>query len=268
MAIDNPVTSDQLGMSITSAEVSPISSGQLAAQQNSLGAGLALLPEIHEWRGKRALDICLALLLFVVLAPVAMLAALAIWLEAPRSRVLVRQLKVGCGGREFWMLKFGSMQPDAEECLHAREDLLVEHFYNGDHKIPGHLDPRITSTGRFLRRSSIDEIPQLVNVLAGHMSLVGPRPVECTQPGQYESRKVFYLSMRPGLTGLWQVGSVARLPSRSAPSWMSSTPAAVLSHGPQNLDADPVRCAQGSERGLSPTPCVNDPELAMTSKST
>jgi exopolysaccharide production protein ExoY len=216
LAIDNPVTSNQLGMSITSAEVSPISSGQLTAQHDSLGAGLPRLPEIHDWRGKRALDIGLALLLVVVLAPMALLAALAIWLEAPRSRVLFRQLRVGRGGREFWMLKFRSMQPDAEECLYAREDLL-EHFYSGDHKIPGHLDPRITWAGRFLRRSSIDEIPQLFNILAGQMSLVGPRPVERTQLGQYESRKVFYLSMRPGLTGLWQVGgrSTVTFPARA-----------------------------------------------------
>jgi len=108
------------------------------------------------------------------------------------------------------MLKFRTMQPDAEERLRSEWDLLA-HFYAADHKIPDHLDPRITRIGRFLRRSSIDEIPQLFNVLAGHMSLVGPRPVERTQLAQYGQRRPYYLAMRPGLTGLWQVGGRSRV---------------------------------------------------------
>ena len=202
LAIESPVTSNQFG--------NPVGVPGNLPQRDSLGAGFAARPEIRQWRGKRAVDILLAVPLVIVLAPVVILAAIAVWLEAPRSPVLFRQRRVGRGGREFWMLKFRSMQPDAEERLHAQEDLL-ERFYNGDHKIPDHLDPRITWTGRFLRRSSIDELPQLFNVLAGHMSLVGPRPVERTQLGQYQTRKLYYLAMRPGLTGLWQVGGRSRV---------------------------------------------------------
>ena len=102
------------------------------------------------------------------------------------------------------MLKFRTMQPDAEHQLRSNGELL-ERFTASDHKIPSRLDPRVTLTGRFLRRSSIDEIPQLFNVLAGDMSLVGPRPVERTQLAQYGELRPYYLSMRPGLTGLWQV---------------------------------------------------------------
>jgi exopolysaccharide production protein ExoY len=201
LAIETQVSSHEFEMPFNLREVPKLDSPDI---------GLVVLPEIRPWRGKRALDILMAAPLAIVLAPLAVLAALAIWLEAPRSPILFRQRRVGRGGREFWMLKFRSMQPDAEERLHAQEDLL-ERFYTGDHKIPDHLDPRITRTGRFLRRSSIDEIPQLFNVLAGQMSLVGPRPVEGTQLGQYESRELYYLSMRPGLTGLWQVGGRSRV---------------------------------------------------------
>lgn len=197
-------------MSLPGLEVPPPNSGEFASLSASSDAGLVVLPEIREWRGKRALDILSAAALVIVLAPVATVAALAVWLEAPRSPVLFRQRRVGRGGREFWMLKLRSMQPDAEARLHAQKDLL-HHFYNGDHKIPDHLDPRITWTGRFLRRSSIDEIPQLFNILAGHMSMVGPRPVERTQLGQYGDRKHYYLAMRPGLTGLWQVEGRSRV---------------------------------------------------------
>lgn len=169
-----------------------------------------------EWPGKRLVDFLGALFFLIVLAPLMLAAGLAIWLSSPRSPVLFRQRRVGRGGCEFWMLKFRTMEPDAESRLHAEEELLA-HFYAADHKIPDHLDPRITVIGRFLRRSSIDEIPQLINVLAGHMSLVGPRPVERTQLAQYAERTPYYLAMRPGLTGLWQVAgrSQVKFPARA-----------------------------------------------------
>lgn len=171
-----------------------------------------LRPEVLrvDWRGKRALDVVAAGLLLLLLAPLLMVAGLAVWLESPGSPVLFRQRRVGRGDREFPMLKLRSMHPNAEQRLQAEPDLL-EQFYAADHKIPDHLDPRITRIGRFLRRSSIDEIPQLLNVLAGHMSLVGPRPVERTQLAQYGELVPCYLSMRPGLTGLWQVGGRSRV---------------------------------------------------------
>lgn len=206
--IDNSVTSTNFAAVAESVPV--IAPGTLSPALESSDGAVAVLPQLREWRGKRLLDLVLAAGLTLAFAPLLLVVAAAIWLDAPGSPVLFRQRRVGRGNREFPMLKFRSMQPDAEERLYAEQHLL-DHFYAADHKIPDHLDPRITRIGRFLRRSSIDEIPQLFNVLAGHMSLVGPRPVERTQLAQYGYRKPYYLAMRPGLTGLWQVGGRSRV---------------------------------------------------------
>lgn len=210
MAIDDPVTSTQFA-ALRADEIPVLRPGQLAPELGEPDGGLAVLPRVSEWRGKRAMDVLVAAILAVLVAPLALFAALAIWVDAPGSPIMFRQRRVGRGNREFSMLKFRTMRPDAEEWLRTEPEWL-DHFYASDHKIPDHLDPRITRIGRFLRRSSIDEIPQLLNVLAGHMSLVGPRPVERTQLAQYESRRAYYLAMRPGLTGLWQVGGRSRVP--------------------------------------------------------
>ncbi len=185
-------------------------SGKLAPAPGSFDGDVSALPTAGEWRGKRIFDLVLGASLTVLLAPVLLVVALAIWLDAPGSPIWFRQRRVGQGDKEFSMLKFRSMQCDAEARLYA-EQALLEYFYAADHKIPGHLDPRITRIGRVLRRWSIDEIPQLFNVLAGQMSLVGPRPVERTQLAQYGFRKQYYLAMRPGMTGLWQVGGRSRV---------------------------------------------------------
>jgi exopolysaccharide production protein ExoY len=207
--IDNSVTSTNFA-AVRAEDVPVIAPGRLSPELGSSDSGVRTLPAFGEWQGKRVLDLVLAAILTVLLAPVLVLAALAVWLDHPKGPVLFRQRRVGRGNREFSMLKFRSMQPDAEARLHAEQDLL-DHFIASDHKIPDHLDPRITRIGRFLRRSSIDEIPQLFNVLAGQMSLVGPRPVERTQLEQYGVRTPYYLAMRPGLTGLWQVGGRSRV---------------------------------------------------------
>ncbi len=209
MAIDNLFMSIQFA-AVRADEVSLISREQVSPELGSADCGLAVVPQLREWRGKRVLDVLVASALLIILAPVALLAALAIWVNAPRSPVLFRQRRVGRGDKEFAMLKLRTMDPDAEERLYSERGLL-ERFYMADHKIPNHLDPRITRIGCFLRRSSIDEIPQLLNVLRGQMSLVGPRPVERTQLSQYEHRRHYYLAMRPGLTGLWQVCGRSRV---------------------------------------------------------
>ncbi len=109
------------------------------------------------------------------------------------------------------MLKFRTMYTDSEERLHA-DPALRERFLQGGHKIPSHLDPRVTTVGRLLRRLSLDELPQLLNVLSGHMSIVGPRPVERTQlVRDYGAYQPTYLALRPGLTGLWQVSGRSRV---------------------------------------------------------
>ncbi|TFZ02442.1 sugar transferase [Ramlibacter henchirensis] len=147
---------------------------------------------------KRLFDVVVALFALVLLSPLLLGAALAIVLESGRP-VLFRQQRVGLGGRTFEMLKFRSMVTDAA----ARGP----HFTSDG-------DPRITRVGRFLRRSSIDELPQLFNVLRGDMSLVGPRPDLPVQARDYRPEDwALRCSVRPGLTGLAQ----ATLRSQATP---------------------------------------------------
>lgn len=168
------------------------------------------------WRGKRALDVAAAALLLLLFLPVFLFVALAAKLSS-RGPVLFRQRRVGRGGQEFSILKFRTMRADAERQLEVDPELRRQ-FVAGGHKLPSGVDPRVTRVGRVLRRSSFDELPQLLNVLAGHMSLVGPRPVERTQLDRdYNGFESTYLSLRPGLTGLWQVSgrSTIAFPERA-----------------------------------------------------
>jgi len=150
---------------------------------------------------KGVLDRVLALLALLVFSPVLVLSVLAVRLTSP-GPALFRQVRVGVGGKEFTLFKLRSMYVDAEERLEA----LRQHNVNDDgllFKIPD--DPRVTAVGRFLRRVSVDELPQLLNVLRGEMSLVGPRPPLPTEVQQYGHDVMRRLLVRPGLTGLWQV---------------------------------------------------------------
>ena len=178
---------------------------------------VAAAPVVHPgWRGKRALDIVASVLLILVFLPVLLLVALAVKATSP-GPVLFRQRRVGRGGRDFLILKFRTMDSDAERRLRTDEEL-HRRFLAGDHKLPSRTDPRVTSIGGLLRRSSLDELPQLFNVLAGDMSLVGPRPVVHTElVRDYDGFESSYLSLRPGLTGLWQVSgrSTVAFPERA-----------------------------------------------------
>jgi exopolysaccharide biosynthesis polyprenyl glycosylphosphotransferase len=154
---------------------------------------------------KRLLDVAGSALGLVVCAPFWLLVALAIKLDS-RGPVLFRQVRMGAGDRTFTMLKFRTMVVDAEE----QKDLLADlnhHRRNGQDacmfKAPD--DPRVTRVGRFLRRFSLDEIPQLVNVLKGEMSLVGPRPLVLDEHEHVQQWARKRLELRPGITGLWQV---------------------------------------------------------------
>lgn len=172
--------------------------------------------EFVTWRGKRALDVIVALGVLLVAAPLLLLIALAVKVSSP-GPVLFRQRRVGRGGVEFPLLKFRSMRVDAQDQLRANP-ALQELFVKLGHKIPCHMDPRVTRVGRTLRRLSLDELPQLLNVVAGHMSLVGPRPVERTQfDVDYKGYEAAYLRLRPGITGLWQVSgrSTVQFPARA-----------------------------------------------------
>ena len=138
---------------------------------------------------KRMVDVLLSLLALLVLTPLLLATAAAIAIESGRP-ILFRQIRLGLRGREFNMYKFRSMIPDAEQ---------RGPFFTAAG------DPRITRVGRFLRRTSIDELPQLLNVLKGDMSLVGPRPDVPAQRGLYsDGQWAERCSVRPGLTGLAQ----------------------------------------------------------------
>lgn len=172
---------------------------------------LAAAPAVHPgWAGKRATDVAVTVVMLVLFLPVLAVVAAAVRLTSP-GPVLFRQRRVGRGGQEFSILKFRTMRADAERQLRADPEL-HERFVAGGHKLPSGADPRVTRIGRILRRTSFDELPQLFNVLAGDMSLVGPRPVERTQLDRdYGGFRQSYLALRPGLTGLWQVSGRSRI---------------------------------------------------------
>ncbi len=156
-------------------------------------AGLAL---------KRGFDIAGAALALVVLAPLMVLVAVAILIADGRP-VLFVQERIGLGGSPFRLVKFRTMVRDAEARYSEVESLSDTHgagFKMRD-------DPRITRLGRGLRRSSLDELPQLWNVIRGEMSLVGPRPAPPREVDRYDPWHRGRLSMKPGMTGIWQVAS-------------------------------------------------------------
>jgi exopolysaccharide production protein ExoY len=166
--------------------------------------GLSVLP-IREpsWMyavSKRALDIVISLLGIVALLPVFLLVALYIKLDDGGPVLHFREI-IGMHGRRFYALKFRTMIPDADAYLAAHPGLMQRYRLN----MKLVRDPRITAAGKFLRKTSLDELPQLCNVLVGHMSLVGPRiihPSELPRYGEFGPKR---LSVKPGITGLWQI---------------------------------------------------------------
>jgi undecaprenyl-phosphate galactose phosphotransferase len=163
------------------------------------------------WVFKRLLDLMTSLVGLLVLAPVLLLLALLVRLDS-NGPVLYRQNRLGIGGQRFVLLKFRSMRSDAEQLL---GDLLEKNpdsrkLWDDHQKL--FTDPRLTRLGGFLRRSSLDELPQLWNVIKGEMSLVGPRPILPEQAEEYRSHNCYYGEMPPGLTGLWQISGRNALP--------------------------------------------------------
>ncbi len=155
---------------------------------------------------KRCVDVLVSLVMLAVLAPLLLAIALAIKVGSP-GPVLFRQQRVGLNGRQFTLYKYRSMVPDAEA---RKQDLLHLNEMSGPvFKMKD--DPRLTRVGKFLRRTSFDEFPQLLNVLGGSMSLVGPRPPLPEEVAKYEPWQRRRLSMKPGLTCLWQVSGRNRI---------------------------------------------------------
>lgn len=168
-------------------------------QERSLGGDLYLSL-------KRLMDITLVVMSMPLWFPMIVLIGLVIKITSPGAPAIFRQLRTGQGGRRFGMYKFRTMVPNAEE-LKGKYAHLNELQWP-DFKITN--DPRITSIGKFLRKTSLDELPQLFNVLRGEMSLVGPRPTSFG-PETYKLWHTHRLDAKPGITGLWQVFGRARL---------------------------------------------------------
>jgi lipopolysaccharide/colanic/teichoic acid biosynthesis glycosyltransferase len=155
---------------------------------------------------KRIMDLSLVVLTLPLWLPLNGIIALLIRITSPGAPVVFKQLRTGKGGRRFYMYKFRTMVPNAEE-LKAQYAHLNELQWP-DFKITN--DPRITPLGKFLRKTSLDELPQLFNVLRGEMSLVGPRPTSFG-PETYKLWHTSRLDVMPGLTGLWQIIGRAQL---------------------------------------------------------
>ena len=172
-----------------------------AAPQISIDREKTLRSHRRYWVLRRAQDIVFSLLALILLAPMALLISLAIVLDSPGDGASCRQRRVGRDGKLFWLYKFRTMCPDAEEQLN---ELLSQNQMDGPvFKIKG--DPRITRVGRFLRKTSLDELPQLLNVLQGDMSIVGPRPALPREVELYSDYQRQRLYVTPGLSCYWQI---------------------------------------------------------------
>jgi Undecaprenyl-phosphate galactose phosphotransferase WbaP len=186
-------------------------------------------------RLKRVLDVIFALLLGLFALPVALLIAVAIAIDSP-GPVLFTHSRIGKGNRRFRLWKFRSMVMDADEVLdrylNSHPALAVE--WRRSHKLRN--DPRVTRVGWLLRRTSLDELPQLWNVLRGDMSMVGPRPIVQAEIAKYGPAFALYSQVLPGLTGLWQVSGRndttyrerVELDTRYIRNWTAATDIGVL----------------------------------------
>jgi len=155
---------------------------------------------------KRALDVVVGLISLVIVSPAMLIVALSVKADSP-GPVLFRQMRLGLGARPFTVLKFRTMHLSADERRHqAHIEELMRAGRTTDEAVwrPIAADPRVTRIGGFLRRSHLDELPQLLNVIRGDMSLVGPRPPIPYEVELYEPWQLQRLSVLPGLTGLWQ----------------------------------------------------------------
>ena len=190
-------------------DVTAVGSGVPCAPLIAPGAETRSWPGrgVVTWAGvKRAIDLLLAVVALVVLAPVMLAIALAVWLDSP-GPLLFRQERCGRGRRPFTVLKFRTMYDGVSPEAHRR---YIEQLARagaeaepGLKKLVG--DPRVTRVGAVLRRSSLDELPQLFNVVKGDMSIVGPRPALEYELEHYRPEHYARFDVRPGLTGLWQV---------------------------------------------------------------
>ncbi|HPS40636.1 MAG TPA: sugar transferase [Candidatus Woesebacteria bacterium] len=167
---------------------------------------------------KRILDLVVAITLIIGFLPFWIIVPVLIFLDSGWPVIFTHQ-RVGKGGKDFKLFKFRSMVLNADEILHQKNHQLLQKFKNGDWKIAAKDDPRITRLGRFLRSFTIDEFPQLFNVIKGQMSMVGPRAyvrkeLEEQSKKYPETKKYipYILSVKPGITGPWQTSGRNEIP--------------------------------------------------------
>lgn len=182
-------------------DVAPVSTSVRVLRLTAEDSGSSLAWE----RTKRAMDVVLAIVLLVLLLPLLAVIAVAVKLDSP-GPVLFRQERFGRWRGRFTVLKFRTMRYGVPEDAHRRYIArLATEQYTGEGLKKLTADSRVTGVGRFLRRASLDELPQLVNVLRGEMAIVGPRPALYYELEHYEDEHFARFAVRPGLTGLWQV---------------------------------------------------------------
>lgn len=152
---------------------------------------------------KRVIDIIGALVGILILLPVIIIFSIIYQLGENKGPIFFKQQRIGRNGEKFFIYKFRSMVVDAEKKLKENK-LLYQKYLKNNYKLEQDEDPRITEFGRFIRKTSLDELPQFINVLKGEMSLVGPRPVVDEELREYQDKTNDFLSVKPGITGYWQ----------------------------------------------------------------
>ena len=153
---------------------------------------------------KRCIDIIGALIGLIISSPIFILVSIMYLFGESKGPVFFKQQRYGKNGKLFYIYKFRSMVVNANEKLKQNKELYKK-YIKSNYKLEQDEDPRITNLGRFLRKTSLDEIPQFINVLKGDMSLVGPRPIVEEELFEYKDKKEDFLSVKPGMTGYWQV---------------------------------------------------------------
>jgi exopolysaccharide production protein ExoY len=176
---------------------------RLREERPALAREEVALPASPYAPAKRILDVAGAIVLAAVFSP--LMLAIVVLMRRGGGSIIYKHRRVGRDGRAFECLKFRTMVPNADQVLREllERDPAIKAEWLSDHKL--RCDPRVTPLGRFLRRTSLDELPQLWNVMRGEMSLVGPRPVVREELLRYGRNVRTYLSAKPGITGLWQV---------------------------------------------------------------
>lgn len=153
---------------------------------------------------KRCIDIIGALIGLIISSPIFILVSIMYLFGESKGPVFFKQQRYGKNGELFYIYKFRSMVVNADEKL-KQNKVLYQKYIKNNYKLEQNEDPRITKVGRFLRKTSLDELPQFINVLKGDMSLVGPRPIVEEELKEYKDKGNDFLSVKPGMTGYWQV---------------------------------------------------------------